>query len=341
LLADDALFTQAFPIDEVAAALVQAIRVAPTYQCVVVNVFSYLLLFVQNRSVVLRVFSEFGEQLVLVLALQILSMTRTSAEAVTTICAWLAALVDKYERLAAVAAAIDDPLDIAVCAEFLSPKADRLVLRAVLRLIAALAANQTCAAIFSARREFTSLFGKPAVMADAEICRALLNVTERFTFHDPTCVPEKLVSAIPALLQSDIGVQRSVLRILCQTAIPEHLFLIGETIPEIVAGFMESADSTLCWLAIRTITQFIAVFHIDAAFFRELRGKERVFELLGRQQLCRAVLIALAGLLQICPRFGDDDRLEIVTLIRQFEGFAAVKHLADLVDAWTCCKECV
>jgi hypothetical protein len=301
-----------------------------------VNVYTYLLRFGGNRAVVIRLFSEFGERLTVALALQVLSMSRLSAEPVVAVCAWLAGLVERYERLAAAAAKIVDPLDVSVCAEFLSPRTDRNVLRAVLRLIAALAGNQTCAAIFAARKEVPSLFAKTALLADAGVAAGLMNVVERFTFHNPRYAPEKMVKALPIVLRADeLEVQRSALRVVCQIVMPEHGFLLDDGIPERVAGFVESTDPTVCWLAIRTMTQLVTTFGIEGVFFVELRGKERLFEVVRRKELCRAVLIALAALLQLCQRLSDDEKAEVVMEIQKFEGFDGVKHLASLVDAWS------
>jgi hypothetical protein len=317
LLTEDPHFATFFAVDEVATALVQAMRVAPTYQAVVLNVFSYLLIFGQNREVVLAVFTEFGEEIMVVLALQTLSMSRSSSDVVLTICGWLAGLVEKHERLGAVAATIVDPLDISVCAECLSLKRDRVVIRSVLSLIAALAGNATCAAILAGRKEVWSLFGKADVLADGDVCAALLNVVERFTFHNPDFVPENLGRRLPIIMESsNLVIQRSVLRIVWQITTPEHAFLLSDGIAAAVVNFLEHTDTVVCWEALQTIRKFLVVFHLEGTFFAEFHGKEKINEILSRENIARILVIAISELVEVCQEFGAEERASIAVAIR-------------------------
>jgi hypothetical protein len=325
-LKDDPAFPQFFAVDEVAASLVQAMRVAATYQTVVLNVFSYLLMCAADRAVIQRVFAEFGDELLLALSLQMLSMSRACSDTVMAICGWLGGLIDGHEQLAAVAATIVDPLDITVCVEFLSPKTEKEVLRAVLHLVAALAGNRACTNILKGRREVSSLFAKGTVMADPEVCAALLNVVERFTFYDSGYAPEKLVRAIPGILKkSDLSLTRSVLYIVCQITTPEHVFLMNDGIPGLLVNFVTDGDPAVSWLAIHAVTQMLAVFNAEGLFMTELHGREKVLELARRQNLGRAVVNALLGLIRECQGFTEDERAQIGAALRAYDGSATVK----------------
>jgi hypothetical protein len=229
---------------------------------------------------------------------------------------------------------INDPLDISVCAEFLSPKTDRVVLRSVLHLIAALSGNQRCAAIFAGRKEVSSLFAKREVVADTGGCGVLLNVIERFTFYDQRYAPEKFVSAMPGLLKSpERAVQRSVLHIVCQIAIPDHAFLLRDGIPQLVIEFAASADATICYLALRGIGQLIVAFQLENNFFGKFQGKERILELVRGQTLCRAVVSALSALVQRCLEFTEKERAQIGTAIRGLDGLGNAKPVTEPIDA--------
>jgi hypothetical protein len=334
-LADDSEFPRVFAIDEVGAGLVQAIRVAATYRTVVLNAVSYLLIFAQNRAVVQRVIVEFGDEVLVALALQMLSMSRASSDAIVAVCSWFGGLVEKHEQLAAVAATIVDPLDISVCTEFLSVKMDRLVVRSLLHLIAAFSVSQACAEALSKRKEISSLFAKPAVIADAELCTGLLNVVERFTFYDHSYAPEKLMKAIPVLLKSsERSVRKAALHIICQIASPDHPRLLQDGIPGLVMGFIADTDATMCYLGLRVISRLIGAFHREQDFFAEFQGKQRILELARRHNLSHAVVSALTALVDTCGEFTRDELDEIEMALRGFDGLGASKPVVEPVDSW-------
>jgi hypothetical protein len=331
ILADDPSFS-IFPIEEVCDCLIRTVRVFPTYHSLVINTFAFLMLFRNVKNLYEHILGEFTEQVILVLSLQILSMSRTAPPVVAVICGWLADLVERTDALASVAARIFDPLDISVCAEFLGAQNEPAVLVPILHLIACFALDQGCATLFSSRKEIPALFARQAVCENAVVMEQLMNVVERITFHLPGYAPPKLVYAIPNILASpDPLVVQMGLRVLCQIATPDKMFLLENQIPERVIGLMDAQDPKICWLAVRGSCHLMQIFEEVKVRFAESGGRQRILQILRREEVCRAVLTALVGLMTVCGQWSEEERAEIAELIRGFEGYESVKQLVEFV----------
>jgi hypothetical protein len=169
LLAEFPEFPERFVVEDVAIGLVNAVRVFPTYETVVLNVFSFLQLFSGQKGFMHRLFAEFGEGLILVLALQVLGMSKNSPDASICVADWLSTVLKRFDRLTALSSTIVEPVDISLCVEFLGVNADPLVLKSLLHLIAIFCGDRHCVTRFCCYKEFVSLFSKPVVAENPEV----------------------------------------------------------------------------------------------------------------------------------------------------------------------------
>jgi hypothetical protein len=336
-LADSPEFPERFAIDEVAVGLVNAVRVVPTYETVVLNVFSFLQLFSGQKGFMHRLFSEFGEPLIIVLALQVLGMSRSSSDALICVADWLSSVLERFEWLASLGSKIVEPVDISLCVEFLSVNSDPQVLKSVLHLIAVFCGDLNCVARFCCFREFVSLFSKPVVIDNPPVCAQLLNVIERFTFYNQNYCPNKLVWAFPRLLKSsDVLLLGSTLRIIRQITAPGREFLMSDLVPQLVVAQVANDDPTVSWLALRTVQQFLSLFGgVAAAAWEDAGGKARLFALLEKETLCSAQLMALAGLIPMLSGFTPEEKVALVQLIKQFEGYQTIEKLNAVITRLT------
>jgi hypothetical protein len=335
LLADSPEFHDRFSVEEVSILLIQTLRVVPTYQTVVLNVYSFLAL-PPAQKVLPALFQEFGEKLIIILSLQILGMSRADSSVPICICDWLSAVIKRFEHVSFIASEISEPVDISICAEFLNPNSAPPVLKSVLHLIGGFSLNSICARILAQRREFASLLAKPSIVEDVDTCRLLLNVVERFTFHNQHYCPSKLVAALPSLLRAaDVGILRCAVRIVHHIVNEKHSFLVDLGVPDLVVPLIASDDLVLSWLALRTIGQLALAFGEQVRdCWERMGGKQRVFEALEKPAMCRAQVIALVALIQMFPQFDREERARFRELVGQFEGYEAVKQLNDFIKGW-------
>jgi hypothetical protein len=121
------------------------------------------------------------------------------------------------------------------------------------------------------------------------------------------------------------------LRVVYQIATSDKRFLLENQIPERLIELMDSEEPKLCWLAVRTSCHFIQIFQEMKIIFAENRGKQKVFQILGRASASGPLLRALAGLITLCGEWTAEERADISGLICGFEGYESVKQLLEFV----------
>jgi hypothetical protein len=102
-------------------------------------------------------------------------------------------------------------------------------------------------------------------------------------------------------------------------------------IPETLVTLMSSDDAKVCWIAVRAISLLIPVFAQMKDIFTQENGKPKIIEILKRKVVCRALLIALVGLMRVCDDWTEEETSEVLKLIREFEGYETVKQLMDYI----------
>jgi hypothetical protein len=85
LLADAPEFPNRFSVEEMAVLLVKTLRVVPTYQTVILNVYSFFAL-PHAQKVIPRLFQEFRDTLIIIHSLQLLGMSRAESSVPICIC---------------------------------------------------------------------------------------------------------------------------------------------------------------------------------------------------------------------------------------------------------------